>query len=43
MNKQDFIDKGFLIIDRTQNNENKLWKFIKENYSSIIKDNEINL
>ncbi|HOM65855.1 MAG TPA: site-specific DNA-methyltransferase, partial [Ignavibacteriales bacterium] len=42
MNKQDFINAGFSVVDG-QNNESKLLKFIKENYPSVIKDNEINL
>lgn len=40
MNKQEFINAGFSVVDG-QNNENKLLKFLKENYPSVIKDNEI--
>lgn len=42
MTQQDFINAGFTILD-TQANENKLLRFLKENYPSVIKDNEINL
>ncbi|MDH8701661.1 adenine-specific DNA-methyltransferase [Dysgonomonadaceae bacterium PH5-43] len=42
MIKQNFIEAGFTVAD-TENNENKLLSFLKENYPSIIKDNEIDL
>ena len=42
MNKEEFIQEGFTVV-RTDNNENKLLCFLKENYPSIIKDNEIDL
>lgn len=42
MKKQDFIQAGFSVVG-TDNNENKLLCFLKENYPSIIKDNEIDL
>lgn len=42
MNKEDFIQAGFSVVG-TDNNENKLLCFLKENYPSIIKDNEIDL
>lgn len=42
MNKEDFIQAGFSVVG-TENNENKLLCFLKENYPSIIKDNEIDL
>lgn len=42
MTKQDFIKAGFSVVE-AKNNENKLLKFLKENYPSVIKDNEINL
>lgn len=42
MDKQEFIKAGFTVVDG-ENNENKLLKFLKENYPSVIKDNEINL
>lgn len=41
-NKEDFIQAGFNVVG-TETNENKLLKFLKENYPSVIKDNEINL
>ncbi|HPK21120.1 MAG TPA: site-specific DNA-methyltransferase, partial [Paludibacteraceae bacterium] len=37
-----FIKAGFTVVG-TENNENKLLSFLKENYPSIIKDNEIDL
>ncbi|MGB9643497.1 MAG: DNA methyltransferase, partial [Candidatus Ratteibacteria bacterium] len=40
--KNEFIQAGFNVVG-TENNENKLLKFLKENYPSVIKDNEINL
>lgn len=42
MNKEEFIQEGFTVV-ATENNENKLLCFLKENYPSIIKDNEIDL
>ncbi|UTC65574.1 site-specific DNA-methyltransferase [Treponema sp. OMZ 788] len=42
MNKEEFIQEGFTVV-ATDNNENKLLRFLKENYPSIIKDNEIDL
>lgn len=42
MAEQDFIKAGFTVVG-TEDNENKLLSFLKENYPSIIKDNEINL
>lgn len=42
MSKEEFITAGFTVVDG-ENNENKLLKFLKENYPSVIKDNEINL
>ena len=42
MAEQDFIKAGFTVVG-TENNENKLLSFLKENYPSIIKDNEVNL
>lgn len=41
-NKEDFIQAGFTVVG-TENNENKLLRFLKEHYPSVIKDNEINL
>lgn len=42
MTKQEFIQTGFQVVG-TENNENKLLNFLKENYPSVIKDNEIDL
>jgi adenine-specific DNA-methyltransferase len=42
MNDQDFIKAGYSVVG-TETNENKLLSFLKENYPSVIKDNEINL
>lgn len=41
MEKQDFIKAGFTVVG-TDNNENKLLSFLKENYPNIIRDTEIN-
>lgn len=40
--KEDFIKDGF-IVEENKINENKLIKFLKENYPQVIKDNEIKL
>ncbi|MCZ2278167.1 MAG: site-specific DNA-methyltransferase [Bacteroidia bacterium] len=42
MAEQDFIKAGFTVVG-TEASENKLLSFLKENYPSIIKDNEIDL
>jgi adenine-specific DNA-methyltransferase len=42
MTEQDFIKAGFTVVG-TETNENKLLSFLKENYPSVIKDNEIDL
>ncbi len=42
MDKQDFIKAGFTVVG-SETTENKLLCFLKENYPSVIKDNEINL
>lgn len=42
MAEQDFINAGFTIVG-TENNENKLLSFLKENYPNVIRDTEINL
>ncbi|WP_276978871.1 site-specific DNA-methyltransferase [Flavobacterium filum] len=42
MAEQDFIKAGFTVVG-TEANENKLLSFLKENYPSIIRDNEIDL
>ena len=40
--KEQLINSGFQVLE-TENQENKLINFLKENYPSIIRDNEINL
>lgn len=42
MMRQEFIQAGYTVVG-TENTENKLLRFLKENYPSVIKDNEINL
>lgn len=42
MSEQDFINAGFTVVG-TETSENKLLSFLKENYPSVIKDNEIDL
>ena len=42
MAEQDFIKAGYTVIGE-ENNESKLMSFLKENYPSVIKDNEIDL
>lgn len=42
MTEQDFIKAGYTVVG-TENNENKLLSFLKENYPNVIKDNEIDL
>ena len=42
MTKQDFIKAGFTVVG-TENNENKLLSFLKENYPNVIRDNEVNI
>ena len=42
MAKEEFTNAGFTVV-RTEDNENKLFSFLKENYPSIIRDNEINI
>ena len=42
MAEQDFINAGFTVVG-TENNENKLLSFLKENYPNVIRDTEINL
>ena len=39
---EDFIKAGYTVVG-AEANENKLLSFLKENYPSVIKDNEINL
>ncbi len=42
MAEQDFINAGFTVVG-SENNENKLLSFLKENYPNVIRDTEINL
>ncbi len=42
MSKIDFIQAGFTVVG-TDDNDNKLLGFLKENYPSVFRDNEINL
>jgi len=42
MNDQEFIKAGFTVVG-TENKENKLLSFLKENYPNVIRDTEINL
>lgn len=42
MEKKEFINAGFNVVGE-ENNENKLWKFLKENYPNVIRDNELKL
>ncbi len=39
---EEFINAGFSVIE-TDDNENKLLNFLKENYPTIIRDNELKL
>ncbi|MDR0978139.1 MAG: site-specific DNA-methyltransferase, partial [Endomicrobium sp.] len=41
--KQEFIENGFNVFENKQIQNNKLANFLKQNYPSIIKDNEIKL
>lgn len=41
-NINDFTNAGYSVID-TDNNDNKLLSYLKENYPSVICDNELNL
>jgi adenine-specific DNA-methyltransferase len=42
MAEQEFINAGYTVVG-TENSENKLLSFLKENYPNIIRDTEINL
>lgn len=42
MKKQEFIAAGFNVVE-SENIDNKLLNFLKENYPSVIRDTEINL
>jgi adenine-specific DNA-methyltransferase len=41
--KEQFIREGFTMVGTENNNDNKLLNFLKENYPTIISDNEINV
>ena len=40
--KEEFIQDGFTVVSE-ENNDTKLLNFLKENYPTIIRDNEINI
>ena len=42
MAKEEFINAGYTVVG-TENNENKLLSFLKENYPNVIRDTEINI
>ena len=42
MAEQEFINAGYTVVG-TDNNENKLLSFLKENYPNVIRDTEINI
>ena len=42
MAEQDFIKAGYTVVG-TENNENKLLSFLKENYPNVIRDTQINI
>jgi len=42
MSEQEFLQAGYTVVG-TENNENKLLSFLKENYPNVIRDTEINL
>lgn len=42
MAKEEFLNAGYTVIG-TENNENKLLSFLKENYPNVIRDTEINI
>jgi adenine-specific DNA-methyltransferase len=42
MTQEDFKQAGFAVVD-SDCNDNKLLSFVRENYPSVIKDNEVNL
>lgn len=42
MSDIDFTKAGFTVVG-AENNENKLLRFLKENYPNVIRDTEINL
>jgi adenine-specific DNA-methyltransferase len=43
MAEQEFINAGYTVVGGTDNNENKLLRFLKENYPNVIRDTEINI
>ncbi|MCB0537853.1 MAG: site-specific DNA-methyltransferase, partial [Bacteroidetes bacterium] len=42
MAEKEFINAGYTVVG-SENNENKLLSFLKENYPNVIRDTEINL
>jgi adenine-specific DNA-methyltransferase len=42
MAEQEFINEGYTVVE-TENSENKLLSFLKENYPNVVRDNEINI
>lgn len=42
MAEQEFINAGYTVVG-TEDDENKLLSFLKENYPNVIRDNEINI
>jgi len=42
MAKEEFINAGFTVVG-TENSENKLLSFLKDNYPNVIRDTEINI
>jgi adenine specific DNA methylase Mod len=42
MAKEEFTNAGYTVVG-TENNENKLLNFLKENYPNVIRDTEINI
>jgi adenine-specific DNA-methyltransferase len=42
MEKEEFINAGFTVVG-TEDGENKLLSFLKENYPNVIRDKEINI
>jgi adenine specific DNA methylase Mod len=42
MAEEEFLNAGYTVVG-TENNENKLLDFLKENYPNVIRDTEINI
>jgi adenine-specific DNA-methyltransferase len=42
MAQQEFINAGYTVVG-SENNENKMLSFLKENYPNIIRDNEVKI